>query len=95
MSQPGDDVFYIAGHLQTNAKRDAIYEAVSAVCTDIAEGRSVTACVWDAPSSWGIQVADYGLWSTQRELLGKPVKWHEACIKPSLRSFYRPWDPTG
>lgn len=91
VSQPHDVVFVIAGHLQTNAKRDAIYQAVRDVCSQIATDRTVVPCVWDAPSSWGIQVADYGLWSTQRDLLGKRSKWHETHVRPTLRSTFTPW----
>lgn len=60
VSDAGDTVYVIAGHLQTNAKRDAIRQAVHEVCTQIGADRTVVPCVWDAPSSWGIQVADYG-----------------------------------
>lgn len=91
VSRPGDEVFLIAGHLQTNAKRDAIYQAVSDVCRQIGTGRTVVPCVWDAPSSWGIQVADYGLWSTQRDLLGRSGAWHARCIGPTLKSVFLPW----
>jgi len=48
-------------------------------------------CIWDAPSSWGIQVAVYGLWSAQRLLLGRDNKWHDSVIAPRLRSFFTPW----
>lgn len=91
VSKPGEEVFFIAGHLQTNAKRDAIYEAVRDVCAQIARDRTVVPCVWDAPSSWGIQVADYGLWSVQRLLLGGQSPWHDECVAPKLRSQFLPW----
>ncbi|HIZ37287.1 MAG TPA: hypothetical protein H9815_16040 [Candidatus Ruania gallistercoris] len=81
----------IAGHLQTNAKRAATYQAVQAICSQIAIDRTVVPCVWDAPSSWGIQVADYALWSTQRILLGRMSPWHTRCIEPTLRSVFKPW----
>lgn len=91
VSCAGDEVFVIAGHLQTNAKRAASYQAVRAVCSQIATDRTVVPCVWDAPSSWGIQVADYGLWSTQRVLLGRTSPWHVRCVQPTLKSVFKPW----
>jgi hypothetical protein len=91
VSQPGDEVFFIAGHLQTSAKRDAIFDAIADVCAQSASARSVVPCVWDAQSSWGIQVADYALWSVQRDLAGKPTSWHERCVKPNLETCFRPW----
>ncbi|MEX1908632.1 DUF3800 domain-containing protein [Janibacter sp. Y6] len=91
VSNPGDEVFVIAGHLQTNSKRDAIYDAVRDVCSQLDVDRTVVACVWEAPSSWGIQVADYGLWSVQRELLGKGSQWHSTCVEPFLETTFRPW----
>ncbi|MGL5817764.1 MAG: DUF3800 domain-containing protein [Phycicoccus sp.] len=91
VSRPGDEVFFIAGHLQTNAKRDAIYEAVRRVCAQLSDDREMVPCVWDAPSSWGIQVADYCLWSVQRALLGKPNPWHARCVEPKVASTFLPW----
>jgi len=91
VSQPGDEVFFIAGHLQTSSKRAAIGDAVRDVCTQLATDRTIVPCIWDAPSSWGIQVADYGLWSAQRELLGRENRWHDQVIKPRLQSFFLPW----
>lgn len=91
VSQPGDDVFFIAGHLQTSSKRAAIGDAVRDVCSQLATDRAIIPCIWDAPSSWGIQVADYGLWSSQRALLGRESKWHDSVVKPRLRSFFTPW----
>lgn len=91
VSEPGDEVFFIAGHLQTTSKRAAIGDAVRDVCSQLATDRTIVPCIWDAPSSWGIQVADYGLWSAQRVLLGRESFWHDTVIKPRLRSFFTPW----
>lgn len=73
-------MYFIAGHLQTSTKRAAIGDAVRDVCTQLATDRSIVPRIWDAPSSWGIQVADYGLWSTQRILLNRHNSWHESVI---------------
>lgn len=91
VSLPGDRVFVIAGHLQTSKKRGAIHEAVTDVCAQVGNARTVVPCVWDAQSAWGVQVADYGLWSTQRALLATPPPWHATCVAPTLRSEFFPW----
>jgi len=95
VSDAEDEVFVIAGHLQTNAKRNAILDAVSDVCKQSSTDRTVTPCVWDAQSSWGIHVADYALWSNQRSLLGTTPKWHPTCVEPRLRSCVMPWGRDG
>jgi hypothetical protein len=44
-----------------------------------------------APSSWGIQVADYGLWAAQRIIEERECPWFQPYVKPHLRSFFTPW----
>lgn len=53
--------------------------------------RIIVPCIWDAPSSWGIQVADYALWAVQRQLEGRTGKWLDTCVEPTLRSIFMPW----
>lgn len=93
VSNPRDTVFVIVGSLQTSRKREAVRHAVVDVCQQVASARSriIVPCIWDAPSSWGIQVADYGLWAVQRDLEGRSSEWLEPCVKPSLVSLFRPW----
>lgn len=85
-------VFVILGSLQTAGKREAVRAAVAGVCAqvDLPLAR-VVPCIWDAPSSWGIQVADYALWATQREADGRQCSWFEPCVKPTLASVFHPW----
>jgi hypothetical protein len=90
VSQPGDRLFVIVGSLQTNNKRDAIRHALEDVCAQV-DDRTIVPCIWDAPSSWGIQVADYGLWAVQRKLEGRACSWFDPCVKPGLRSIFTPW----
>jgi hypothetical protein len=90
VTRPGDRLFVIIGMLQTNNKRDAIRHALEDVCSQIT-GRTIVPCIWDAPSSWGIQVADYGLWAVQRVLEGRDCPWFDTCISPTLRSTFTPW----
>lgn len=93
VSEPDDQVFVIIGSLSTHHKRGVIREALEAVCSQV-EGRTIVPCIWDAQSSWGIQVADYGLWAAQRQLAGRPCEWFDSCVKPTLRSSFMPWGRT-
>ena len=90
VAQAGDTTYLVVGNLQTNNKRDAIRHAVQDVCSQIAN-RRIVPCIWEAPSSWGIQVADYGLWAVQRVLEGRECAWYTTHIQPSLRSRFLPW----
>ena len=90
---PLDSAYVILGSLQTSGKRSAIREAVADVCMQVAglANTGIAPCIWDAPSSWGIQVADYGLWAVQRDLEGRPCEWLDTCVKPTLASTFMPW----
>ncbi len=61
------------------------------VCSQFANDRTITLCVWDAPSSRGVQVADYGLWATQRVLENRECSWYAPFVLPTLGSLYAPW----
>lgn len=93
VSQPGDRMFVIVGALQTHNKRDAVRRALDAVCSRVDE-RTIVPCIWDAPSSWGIQVADYALWATHRVMEGRASPWFGSCVAPTLRSVHAPWGKT-
>ena len=90
VSDPGDHVYVIVGSLSTHNKRDAIRHALQDVCSQV-DGRTITPCIWDAQSSWGIQAADYGLWAAQRILEGRNCEWFERCVQPTLQSSFTPW----
>jgi hypothetical protein len=66
-------------------------EALADVVSQFAARRRIVLCVWEAASSWGIQVADYGLWATQRVLEGRPCPWYATSVAPTLRSRFTPW----
>lgn len=91
VTQADDTLYVIIGSLQTNNKRDAIRHALEDVCTQSASDRTIVPCIWDAPSSWGIQVADYALWAVQRVLEARRCVWYEPSVKPNLRSTFTPW----
>lgn len=91
VSDPGDRVFVIVGHLTTSSRRDAIRHAITDICKQVGFDRSVIPCIWDAPSSWGIQVADYALWAIQRRAEGKPLAPYAAQVKPLIHTEEYPW----
>jgi hypothetical protein len=62
---------------------------------DIAEqvtDRKIVPIIWNSRTSWGLQVADYGLWEAQRRINGEKTEWWEQCIAPNHHSFFRPWN---
>ena len=89
LDQPEDELFVIVAEFGTKRVRKIAYEAVKEVRQQI--DRNITLCVWTAPSSWGLQIADYGLWAVQRHLEGKKCTWFTPCIKPNLASLFTPW----
>lgn len=91
VSAPGDTVYVIAATLNVKSKLESARMALDDVCHQFAHDRTITLCVWDAPSSWGIQVADYGLWATQRVLENRKCTWYEPFVEPTLESLATPW----
>lgn len=89
VSAPEDRLFVVVGTLQTSNKRDAVRHALEDVCSQAA--RRIVPCIWDAQSSWGIQVADYGLWAVQRDLEGRDCPWLDSAVRPTLSSRFLPW----
>lgn len=91
VSVAGDRIFVIAGHLQTSSHRDAIRNAVKDVCGQLGFNREVVPCIWEAPTAWGIQAADYMLWRVQREVEGKSVPGYATSVDPLIKSQFKPW----
>lgn len=91
ISARGDSIFVIAGHLQTTGHREAIRSAIDDVADQLENDRRVVACIWEAPSSWGIQVADYALWRIQREDAGRALPRSAELIDPCIASRFYPW----
>ena len=85
-------VYVVLGSLQTAGKRQSVHAAVSDVCAQVdLPFAQVVPCIWDAPSSWGIQAADYGLWAIQRSLERGDDSWPDAYVQPTLGSNFLPW----
>jgi len=95
VSEPGDTLYVIAATLGTRRRATSARDALREVCEQLATDREIVLCVWDAASSWGVQVADYGLWAVQRELEGRTSRWLETHVHPTLRSVFCPWGRRG
>lgn len=89
----GDRVFVIAGTIHlTKGTAQAAKGALEDVCRQSSKlNRPVIPCLWEARTSWGIQVADYCLWALQREIAGKPCQWFPSVVKPLQASDFYPW----
>jgi hypothetical protein len=89
VSAPGDRLYVIAATFGTKKRQAQAETALQDVCGQVS--REITLCVWDAASSWGLQVADYALWAVHRNLVGRYCEWYTPCIQPTLRSTFTPW----
>jgi hypothetical protein len=78
VTTPGDTLYVIIGSLQTSNKRAAIRHALEDVCQQVGRGRTIVPCIWDAQTSWGIQV-------------DRKCPWFETCVGPTLRTTFLPW----
>ncbi|MER6993072.1 DUF3800 domain-containing protein [Saccharopolyspora hirsuta] len=87
----GDRLFVVAATLGTNARKKAFESALHDVCqVQGPHGRDVHLCHWPAPTSWGLQVADYAAWAVQRKMeKGKEQYW--SMIVDSLQTCFEPW----
>ncbi|MGY0485966.1 DUF3800 domain-containing protein [Streptomyces sp. WG-D5] len=94
VSSPGDTVYVIAASLTTNKKEGSARHALQDVCQQLSTDREIILCVWNAPTSWGVQVADYSLWAVQRILEGRKCSWYEPCVVPTLATTFTPWGQT-
>jgi hypothetical protein len=90
VSSPNDRVFVVIATLGTNKRKTQFETALHDVC--VQQGptdRKIVLCHWDAATSWGLQAADYCLWSLQRgkEKEAKFLKHLESL--PGSR--FQPW----
>lgn len=89
VSSPSDTLWVIAGTFGTKARSTQARAALEDVCQQV--NRDIRLCVWEASSSWGLQVADYALWAAHRDLLGRPCHWFTPHVQPTLETRFTPW----
>lgn len=88
------NVVVIAGTLGTKKQAQLARRSIEDMC-DIHRGnREITLCVWDSPTSWGLQVADYAAWSSYQVSVGRDCPYYKR-LQPLVRSIYRPWTREG
>ncbi|WP_396902713.1 DUF3800 domain-containing protein [Mycolicibacterium sp.] len=86
---PDDELCVIVGTIATASRRQLAKAALEEVCSQV--NRVIKLCYWDSATSWGLQVADYGLWAVQRHLGGKTTHWFTQSVQPTLETLYMPW----
>ncbi len=91
VANSGDDLVVIAGTFGTKKRSAQAQQALNDVCDQI--NRTIHVCTWEASTSWGLQVADYGLWATHRHLVGGSSGWYDQAIRRHIRSRFLPWGP--
>lgn len=90
VAKPGDHVIVVVATLGTSRRRNEARAAIRDVCEQVRV--DFTLCVWDAATSWGLQVVDYALWATQRrETRGKGSWWGDY-VRPITHSVFFPWN---
>ena len=85
----GDHIYVIVSTLSTKARQTLATAALQDVCSQL--NRKFTLCIWDAGTSWGLQVADYTLWTIQRRADTGTGTWWEDYVKPLTSSVFFPW----
>jgi Protein of unknown function (DUF3800) len=91
VAMTGDTLYVAVATLGTAARRTAFKQAIDNVCQQVTPLRSrVVVAHWDSATSWGLQVADYGLWAVQREVERGDSQYMWA-VAPTIASKFLPW----
>lgn len=84
-----DHIYVVVATMGTKKRAVLAREAVEDVCRQM--NRTITLCMWDAATSWGLQVADYGLWAVHRHLVGGSLRDYDQLVKPLVKTEFTPW----
>lgn len=87
-----DTVYIIVGTFGTKQRAEQAKLAVRDVCSKL--DRDITVCVWEAATSWGLQVADYATWAVQRQIYQGPFNHYNNVINPLKTTEFYPWGKT-
>jgi Protein of unknown function (DUF3800) len=91
VTSPGDTLSVAVATLGTAARRMAFRRAIEDVCQQAGPLQvNVQVAQWDSATSWGLQVADYGLWAVQRRI-ERGDESYMAAVAPTLATEFRPW----
>lgn len=86
---PDDHLYVVVATLGTNKKQTLARQFVQDVCDQMPQ--DITLCIWDAATSWGLQVADYALWAVNRHLEGRELRAYDRDVAPLVKTCYTPW----
>jgi hypothetical protein len=89
VSAEGDTLYVVVSTLSTKARQAQASAALQDACAQI--NRRSVLCVWDAGTSWGLQIADYAVWAIQRRADGGSGTWWEHYVRASTMSVHFPW----
>ena len=90
VSNKNDEIVLVLAEYGTKNLQKIIATMLGDICSQI--NREVTPCIWRAPTCIGLQIADYGMWATQRDLAKGNCYWFDKSVKPTLESCFFPWD---
>jgi hypothetical protein len=85
-----ESIFAITASMTTKAKTKSIQSALSEVAWQLG-ARQVVPVWWNSNTSWGLQMADYGLWAAQRSLNPDSDTWFDRYIREFTYSKFEPW----
>lgn len=85
-----DTIYAICASIKTKAKANSMQDALIDVATQM-NHRKIIPIWWNSNTSWGLQIADYGLWAAQRKLINGSDTWFDRYVRASTHSFFEPW----
>lgn len=80
----------VIADIQTNAKKRDLRAALHDVNDQFPHIKTAL-LIWSSQSSWGLQLADYGLWAAQRNLVQGRCEFWDGHVSKLTRSNFKPW----
>jgi hypothetical protein len=85
-----DTIYAISASIKTKAKSNSMQMALVDVATQM-NHRKIVPVWWNSNTSWGLQIADYGLWAAQRKLRVGKDTWFDKYVVENTHSIFEPW----
>lgn len=89
-ARSGDCIYSICASIKTKSKAESIRLALIDVAQQFGNLK-INSIIWNSNSSWGLQIADYGLWAAQRKLISGSDTWFNRYVEGQTKSFFEPW----
>lgn len=86
VSNAEDRIFAISASFGPRYKNKGVRGTLQELASQLSN-RKIIPIYWDSASSWGLQVADYGLWAAQRHLYEIRTNWWDEIVEPKTKSF--------